>query len=167
MAVIARIDVVPFVKRLEHESIGLVVDDLVEQYADKKTAKQIAEYSESAGADSEVVRALKSLKVANDAELYAAIKEVIAAATAARTPLRGIDASDVAGLAAKHGVSNRELGKWRRSEILRCLKAGPASEADLAARVYSEGDALSNLLNKMIAEGAIVKQGDMYAIATE
>lgn len=167
MAISEQMDVSKYVERLECEPLSLVIDGLIHQNLDIKTLNQIEAYTQSDGAESPVVVALKNLKASKDAELIDAIEQFFCEAKKAKSPLRSIAKDDATRIAIQHGISNQDIGKWRRGQILKHLRNGPAPAADMSPIVLCDEEVLKNLLAKMLSDGLITKEGDLYSAKSE
>jgi len=145
--------------------LALEVNDIISNLADKKTPNLIAEFSQALGANSGVVKELRQVYVTNNAIVLEKLHEAADTYQSGSKSLRAMSKDDVAGLAAKHSITPRDINGWRKAELLITLSKKPATRDETAACLFTSGDTLEKMLNEQIAAGAIVKNGDLYDLS--
>ena len=152
----------PFIERLDVESFPLVIHGLVDEYGDKDTAVQIEGLVEKVGPDADIVKSMKEFKAIQDEGMLAAVTELLQQAKTQKKPLLPISPEEAIGIAVKYRVTNRQIGLWRRGRITDAAKKGGVTKEELGKLVYLDGDSLDSLLNKMLGEGVLMRDGDGF-----
>ena len=140
----------------------LIANAVLEAKTDRKTNEQLAELTRTFGADSEIIKPLAALKAANDEVARDALIHLLVESGKLQMPLVTLGRDHAAMLAAKHGITNREVGDWRRRRVLEMTSRGPVTDRDIEREVFIKDAALDQLVSKLVKDGSLVRDGEGY-----
>jgi hypothetical protein len=141
---------------------SLIANAVLEAKTDRKTNEQLEELTRAFGADSEIIKPLAALKAANDDEARDALIQLLVESGKRQMPLVTLHRDHAAMLAAKHGITNREVGNWRRRRVLEMASKGPVTDMDIEREVFIKDAALNQLTSKLVKDGSLVRDGEGY-----
>jgi hypothetical protein len=79
-------------------------------------------------------------------------------------PLLTLGRDDVAMLAAKFGITNKDTMAWRKKRTVEMAAAGLITDADIKREVFLKDTALDQLTAKLIKSGDLVRDGAGYRV---
>ena len=141
---------------------SLIANAVLEAKTDPVISKQLADLIKSHGADSDIVKPLAALKAAKDAEAREEIIRLLKESDDKQLPLIAMGHDDAAMLTAKHGITNREVGAWRRRHVLEMASKGRITDQDIEREVFLKGTALDTLTARLVKDGTLVRDGEGY-----
>ena len=150
------------VNALSSNPVALVIDEVVNQKSDPKTSEQLSELSKEHGPDSDIVRLLAAHKSAKDDEIRDELRRILDESARQKQPLLPMNKEHAAMLAAKFGITNREVGDWRRRRIVDMASESLVNDEDIEREVYLHGSALDTMTAKLVKEGELVRDGHGY-----
>lgn len=146
-------------------SFALIIDAVLEAMTDRTTNEQLSELIKAYGPDSEIVKPLAALKAAKDEEAREEIFRLLKDAEDQKMPLLTMSHDDVAMLAAKFSMTNKEIGSWRRRHVVEMAIAnGLITDEDIQLEVFVSDLALDQLTAKLIKDGKLVRDGNGYRV---
>jgi len=141
---------------------ALIANAVLETKTDPVISKQLADLIKSHGADSDIVKPLAALKAAKDAEAREEILRLLKESDDKQMPLLTMGHDDAAMLTAKHGITNRDVGDWRRRHVQEMASKGRITDLDIEREVFLKGTALDQLTAKLVKDGTLVRDGEGY-----
>jgi hypothetical protein len=152
------------IKDLLHKPMAIVLNDVLEAKTDPKTNEQLTELIKAYGADSDIVKPLADLKAAKDDDVRDELMQLLSESGKKQLPLMPLDRDHAAMLAARFGITNREVGSWRRRHVQEMASKGQITDVDIEREVYIEGMALDQLTARLIKGGQLVRDGEGYKL---
>ena len=140
----------------------LIADEILAKRSDPKTTKQLADLIKSYGADSDIIKPLAALKAAKDDEARDELKRILEESGRQRLPLQPLGRDHAAMLAARFGITNRDVGDWRRRHVQEMASKGRITDQEIEQAVFIKGTALDQLTARLVKDGTLVRDGQGY-----
>jgi hypothetical protein len=145
---------------------SLIANAVLEAKTDPEINDQLTGLIKTLGAESPAVKALTTVKAAKDAEAREEIIRLLKESGDQQMPLLAMGHDDAAMLAAQHGITNREVGDWRRRRVQEMASKGRITDQDIEREVFLKGTALDQITARLVKDGTLVRDGEGYK-ATE
>jgi hypothetical protein len=140
----------------------LIADEILAKRSDPETTKQLADLIKKHGADSEIIRPLVAYKASMDDEARDELKRILDESGRQKLPLQPLDKDHASMLAARFGITNREVGDWRRRRIAEMAAGGLVTDDDIEREAHIKGSALDTMTAKLVKDGSLIRDGQGY-----